>query len=224
MKTMLKEVLKSELPREKLIQFGPEILSDSELFAVMLGTGTKDENVFSMSSRILEEIKIHNLPRKNYSNLIKINGINKAKACLLIASFELSKRALLDESEKKKISCAKDVFEMIKHDFMRWREERCIVLVLNRRNEVISEKTISIGTLDSNVIHPREIFRIVIEENGASLILVHNHPSGNPEPSDEDIKITKQVKAASKMMGIDFLDHVIIGNKYFSMREENIIQ
>ena len=223
MKLILREVSKNELPREKLIEHGVETLSDSELLALLLNTGTREENVFMLSSRIIREIGIENFPKTSFEKLVKINGINKAKASTLVAAFELLSRATKKQSKNHPIKCAEDIYKILKDEALKWKQEKLVVFTLNTKNVIIKKRITSIGTVNSNLIHPRDIFREAIEDNATSIIISHNHPSGNVEPSEEDIHVTKELVKSSKILGIGLLDHIIMGNGYCSMRDEKIV-
>ena len=223
MKLILKEVNEDELPREKLIKYGVETLSNSELLALILHTGTKSENVFNMSSRIIREIGIENFPRLSYQQLTKISGINKSKASTLLASFELFSRTQ-QLSKDDVIKSANDVYIILKDEVKKWKQEKLILFSLNTKNKIIRKVITSVGTVNSNLVHPRDIFREAIEDNATSIIICHNHPSGNVEPSDADINITNELIKSSKLIGIDLLDHIIIGDGYYSIREKQILE
>ncbi len=224
MKLILKELSKEELPREKLIENGVESLSDSELLALLLHTGTKEENVFRMSSRIIRDVGIENFPRLSYQKMIQIKGISKAKATTIIAAFEFYSRSTKQIKNKNSIKSAKDIFNMLSDDAKKWKQEKFVLFTLDTKNRIIRKVILFTGTVNSNLIHPRDIFREAIEDNATSIIISHNHPSGNTEPSSEDISVTKELVKSSKYIGIELLDHIIIGDDYYSMREENLIE
>ena len=224
MKLILKELSQEELPREKLIEKGVESLSDSELLALLLHTGTKEENVFMMSSRIIREIGIENFPQLSYQKMVNIKGISKAKATTLIAAFEFHSRCNQKNKSKHSIKSAKDIFNILSDEARKWKQEKFILFTLDTKNRVIRKVILFTGTVNSNLIHPRDIFREAIEDNATSIIIAHNHPSGNTEPSKEDINVTKELLKSSKYIGIELLDHIIIGDDYFSMREENSVE
>jgi len=223
-KFTIREMPKVERPREKLIEKGPENLKDEELLAILLRTGTKEKNVLELAKEVLRKFSKKKILRLKYEDLIKIKGIDSAKAGTILAAVELVKRALkIGEETLPKIESIRDVVSQF--SYLREKErEHLAALYLNARNEVIFKKHLFVGTLDANICHPREIFKYAIEKNSASVILVHNHPSGDPEPSKADLEITKRILEAGKIMGIDVLDHIIISKtKIFSFKEKKLI-
>ena len=220
----IREMPKIERPREKLIEKGPENLKDEELLAILLRTGTKEKNVLNLARQILRKFSKKKLLKLKYQDLIKIKGVNSAKATTILAAIELTKRILeVGEETLPKIESVKDV--VAQFSYLREKQrEHLAALYLNARNEVIFKKHLFVGTLDSNICHPREIFKYALEKNAASVILVHNHPSGDSEPSQADLEITKRIVEAGKIMGIDVLDHVIITKtKALSFKERKLI-
>jgi len=223
-KILIKEMPKVERPREKLIEKGPENLKDEELLAILLRTGTKEKSALDLAKQILKKFPKKKFQKLRYEDLIQIKGIDKAKACTILAAIEFTKRILkLGEETLPKIESVKDVIAQF--SYLRDKQrEHLAALYLNARNEVVFKKHLFVGTLDANICHPREIFKYAIEKNAASIILVHNHPSGDPTPSKADLEITKRIQEAGKIMGIDVLDHVIISkNKIFSFKEKKLI-
>jgi len=221
----IKDLPKIERPREKLIAKSPENLKDKELLAILLGTGTEGKNVIEVAEQILQKRPLKKFLQLKYADLTKIKGINSAKACTILASQELVKRALgVRDESLPKISSVEDILAQVV--YMRDKSrEHLMVLFLNARNELLHKKPMFIGTLNANLVHPREIFQEALKQNACSVILAHNHPSGNNEPSEDDITITKRIKEAGKIMGVDVLDHVIItkGKKPFSFAESELI-
>jgi len=215
----------SEKPRERLIKFGPSSLSNSELIAILLRTGVQNQNVLDLSKKILKQHSFASLSETSVGELQKIRGIGKAKACQLIACFELSKRISSFSGRKNLIvKSAEDIANYLMPKMRFLKKEHFIVFYLDSKNKVIKEETISIGTLNASIIHPREIFKSAIKESANAIILVHNHPTGNPEPSEADQKLTKKIEEASELIKISLLDHIIIGNnKWFSFEEKNLI-
>jgi DNA repair protein RadC len=220
----IREMPKVERPREKLIEKGPENLKDEELLAILLRTGTREKSALDLAKQILRKFSKKKFQKLNYEDLIKIKGIDEAKATTILAAIELTKRILkIGEETLPKIESVKDV--VAQFSYLREKQrEHLTALYLNARNEVVFKKHLFVGTLDSNICHPREIFKYAIENNAASVILVHNHPSGDPTPSKADLEITKRIQEAGKIMGIDLLDHIIISkNKIFSFKEKGLI-
>jgi len=220
----IKDIPKTERPREKLITKGPENLKDEELLAILLGTGVEGKSILEIAKQILRKYSKKRLLKMKYEELSKIKGIGPAKACIILASQELVKRALkIQDSGLPIVQSVNDVVLQVGYIRDKSREH-FIAIYLNARNELIFRKHIFIGTLNASLVHPREIFKEALEHNAASIILVHNHPSGDPEPSEDDLEITKRIIEAGKIMGIDILDHIIITkNKIFSFKEHKLI-
>lgn len=221
----IKDLPKIERPRERLVARGPENLKNKELLAILLGTGTEGKNVIEVAEQILEKYPVKNFLQLKYEDLLKIKGINSAKACIILASQELVKRALdVRDESLPKINSVQDV--LAQSVYMRDKSrEHLMALFLNARNELLYKKPMFIGTLNANLVHPREIFQEALKQNAASVILAHNHPSGDNEPSEDDILITKRISEAGKLMGVEVLDHVIISkNKSpYSFKENKLI-
>ena len=202
----MKELFFSDRPREKLLDKGAKSLSDIELLSILLGKGTQKKDVIHLANEIM---KIHDNDLRNMdvNSLLEIDGIGPAKACNLIAGFELARR--YNGRKISTIKCAEDVIPLIAH-IRDKKQEYFICITLNGANEVISNRIVTVGLLNSSQIHPREVFADAISDRAASVVLVHNHPSGNLEPSDEDREITRQMKNAGKLLGIKVLDHLIL--------------
>jgi len=220
----LKSMPKIERPREKLIAKGPANLKDEELLAILLGTGVEGKNVIEVAKQILNKYSKKRLLKLTYNDLSKIKGIGLAKACTILAAAELVKRALkIGEATLPIIRSTKDVIAQAVYMRDKTREH-LMALFLNARNEMIYKKPMFIGTLNANLVHPREIFQEALKQNATSVILVHNHPSGDPDPSEDDLTITKRIVEAGKIMGIDVLDHVIITkNKTLSFKGQRLL-
>ncbi|MEJ2616438.1 MAG: DNA repair protein RadC [Ignavibacteriaceae bacterium] len=214
-------------PREKLILRGVQNLTDAELIAILLRTGTKGKSVINVAQELLNKNKnLAVLATLSFSNLLKTNGIGQDKAATLIAAFEINRR--IESQSKwvsnKRITSPKDVADIFIPLLRDEIKEKFILVCLNSANKVIKFEIISVGNLNSSVVHPREIFKAAIENNSASVILIHNHPSGNPEPSNEDITITKKIVEAGKILDIPVFDHLIIaGNLFTSFVDKRII-
>jgi len=220
----IKDLPKIERPREKLVSKGTQNLKDEELLAILLRTGREGKNVLELARQVLTQYPKKRLLKLRYEDLIKIKGINSAKACTILAAIELVKRALEKGEETLPIiRSTKDVIAQAVYMRDKTREH-LMAIYLNARNEMIFKKPMFIGTLNANLVHPREIFQEALKQNAASVILVHNHPSGDAEPSEDDLTITKRIIEAGKTMGINVLDHVIITkNKVFSFKEKKLI-
>jgi len=223
-KYKIKDLPKVDRPREKLILKGPQNLKDEELLAILLRTGIEGKNVLEIAKQILRKYSKKRILKMTYQDLMKIKGINSAKACTILASIELIKRALeVGEETLPKIESIKDVIAQFSYLRDKTREHLA-ALYLNARNELVFKKHIFVGTLDANIAHPREIFEHALTNHASSVILVHNHPSGDPEPSKADLEITKRILEAGKILGIDILDHIIITKtKAFSFKEKKLI-
>ena len=216
----IKEMNEDSRPRERLVKFGVENLSDAELLALILEKGTKQENVIEMSNRLINKHGLNKLSDCSLKELQKIKGIGFAKACQILALFEINKRNVLSEKPRTFISSAKSVFDLMNEKLKDEKQEHFIAILLNNRNYFIKEQLLTKGVLDASIIDPREVFKPAIKNSASRIILVHNHPSGNPEPSKEDLEVTKKLFEAGELLGIKVLDHVIIGrDKYWSWKE-----
>lgn len=218
----IKDLPKVDRPREKLIQYGPGRLSNSELLAIILRSGKKGENVIDFAEKILKRFKSVNLPELTYKDLIIIPGLGPAKACEIVACFELSKRLIQKKIDKLYLS-AEDVWKELK-DIRDNKKEHFVVFYLDSRNQEIKRDIVSIGSLNANLIHPREVFEPAVKNSVAQIILAHNHPSGNTEPSEDDIDINKRLIEAGKILGIEIIDHVIVTKRnYLSFKQRGLI-
>lgn len=216
----------NERPRERLLRYGPDSLSNAELLAIILRTGCKSENIITLSNRILKDSSgLNGLLSMDAEECMKMKGIGKAKASQILALAEISRRFKSYKSgEEYKISSPRDVANLLMEDMRGLKKEYLKIIMLNIKNVILSIKDISIGSLNSSIVHPREVFTEAIKKHSASIILCHNHPSGDPSPSEEDIHVTGRIKECSKILGIDFLDHIIIGNGiYVSLKEKGIM-
>ncbi|MBN2109609.1 MAG: DNA repair protein RadC [Methanosarcinaceae archaeon] len=221
-KICIREMPEDERPRERLLKFGPEALSNAELLAIILRTGSRKENVVNMCSRIFSEYSLKQLSQANINQLMQIHGIGAAKAAQIAAVFELARKleSFTDEP-KRKIRSPADVYSLLYPKMREQKRERLVALLLDTKNQVLREEIISIGTLNANIVHPREVFKAALMESCASVIISHNHPSGDPTPSREDIAVTEKLVEGGKLLGIDLLDHVVIGDgRYVSLKDE----
>jgi len=224
-KLLIKDLSQIDRPREKLAKYGPEFLKDNELLAILLRTGTKGKSALKIADEILSKFSKKKLLGLLFDQLKQIKGIGPAKACQILAAFELSKRVLkVDTSNTRPtIQTPKDVIAQVSY-LTHHKKENFVVLYLNSRNELLNKETISIGTLNANLVHPREVFEPAIVGFSSSVVFVHNHPSGDPEPSEDDLKITKQLTDAGKILGIEVVDHIIISqDKFTSFKEKKLI-
>jgi len=216
----IKDISAENRPRERLESKGAVALSDAELLAIILKVGNREENVIDMSNRLLSNYGIDKLASCSLKQLQSIKGIGKAKACQILALFEINKRHSLSKQNGKPIKSAKDVFEYCSPKLSNMDKECFMVLHLNSKNKIIKDEIISVGTLNSSLIHPREVFKSAIKESANAVILVHNHPSGDTDPSKEDEEITERLSDVGELLNIKVLDHVIIGkNDYHSFKE-----
>jgi DNA repair protein RadC len=220
-KLRILDMQKEERPRERLIKNGAAALSDSELLAIILRTGSKQENVINLSQRLLSEYNLKQLSTINIAQLMNIHGIKESKAAQIVACFEIARRLeSFNEEVKPKVNSPEDVYRRIYPRMREQKKENFIELCLDTKNQIIREEIISIGSLNANVVHPREVFKTALAVSAAHIIVAHNHPSGDPTPSREDIEVTKKLIEAGKIIGVDVLDHVIIGDgRHFSMKE-----
>ena len=220
----IKDLPKIERPRERLVAKGAENLKDAELLAILLRTGNRGKNVLEVAKQILSKHSKKRLLQLNYQDFIKIKGIDSAKATTLLAGFELAKRALeVNDANLPVIITPQDVMAQLT-ELRHNKKEHFVVLYLNARNQLVHKETISIGTLNASLVHPREVFEGAISHLAAQIIIAHNHPSGDPEPSEDDLVITKRLVEAGKILGIDVLDHIIIAKQRFiSFKEKGLI-
>jgi len=216
----------NERPREKLLRYGAESLSNNELLAIILRTGSKQENIISLCGRIISECGgLNGLLSSSADEFKKLKGIGNAKATQLLALTEISKRLRSFKSgEEYKITSPKDIAEYLMEEMRYLKKEYLKLIMLNTKNIIISIKDISIGNLNSSIVHPREVFYEAIRKCSASVVICHNHPSGDPTPSKEDVSITTRLKECGKLLGIEVLDHIIIGNgTYVSLKEKGML-
>ena len=215
-----------ERPRERLLKLGSEALSAQEILALILGRGIKGESVMVTSQRLLSKFgNLKGVANASVEELSEIRGIGLAKAAQIKAAAELSKRleTVAEESQKPAIKSPEDVATIVRSQLKGKKREHFLVLCLDTRNRLINYKPVSMGSLDTSVVHPREVFKEAISSSAASVIFVHNHPSGDPEPSKEDIELTKRLAKAGEIVGIDVLDHIIVCDRsYLSLKARNL--
>lgn len=217
----IQQVATQERPRERLVLFGAEQLSNHELLAILIGSGTKKESVLDIATRLLNQFEtLLNLKHATIEELQAVDGIGRVKAMYLLAAFELGRRSHLpNRLERTVVKHPDDAADYLMSDLAQLMQEHFVVLFLNVKNEIIHKQTIFIGSLNASIVHPREIFREAVKRSAASIICAHNHPSGNPTPSPEDIEVTKRIAEAGGIIGIELLDHIIIGDyRYISMK------
>src|SRR3989338_5731057 len=217
----IKDLPDSSKPRERFLKHGAEALSDAELFAIILRTGLVGENVMEMANRLISKFGLVNLFDCSLKELQQIKGIGPSKAMQLLAMSELGKRYNQEKNAIKKITCSEDVFKLFHARLRDKKQEHFYVLMLDTKNNIIGEQLISKGILDASIIHPREVFKPAIKNSASKIILVHNHPSGDASPSSEDLEITEKLIKSGEEIGIKVLDHIIIGEKFWSWKESN---
>ncbi|MGL4874997.1 MAG: RadC family protein [Clostridium sp.] len=220
------DIPKGERPQEKLISFGAESLTDAELLALILRTGIKGENVITLSQRIIAELGgLDGILNASLEDIKKIKGIKDSKGTRILAIVEIARRLKsLRNLEKKKVTKAEDLVEFLYPEMSTLNQEVLKLVVLNTKNQITRVKDVFKGSLNSAIVHPREIFNEALKASAASIIICHNHPSGDPTPSKEDIMITKRISSCGELLGINLTDHIIVGdNKYVSLREKGII-
>ncbi|CAN5168939.1 DNA repair protein RadC [soil metagenome] len=223
----IKSWSEDDRPREKLLLKGTSALSDAELIAILIGSGTAKMSAVDVSKKVLQNVdnNLHQLARLSVKDLIKIKGIGEARAITIIAALELGRRRKdLESNEKPKISSSKDAFDLISGDLMDLSHEEFWVLLLNRANRLIKKKRISEGGVSGTVADPKIIFKMALEELASGIIVAHNHPSGNMIASQSDIDLTKKLREAGKFLEVQLLDHLIVcGQKYFSFADEGVL-
>lgn len=223
-KLFIREMPEDCLPRERLEVVGEKALSNQELLAILLRTGSKNVNVMEVASKFLNYFNhLYELKNATLTEMMEIKGIGRIKAIELRAAIEFGYRIQQSTQLKLgKVSSSYQIAQNLIYELQDFQQEHLVCLYLNTKNEVIKQETVFKGSLNQSVAHPREVFRSAVKCSAARLILAHNHPSGNPTPSESDIHFTQRMQECGKMMGIEVLDHIIIGEQvYISMREEN---
>ncbi|MBB5174388.1 DNA repair protein RadC [Texcoconibacillus texcoconensis] len=223
---MIRDVPKSERPRERMLQEGAQSLSNQELFALLLGSGTKEESVVQLAGRVLSHFKnLRFLKDASIHELKQIRGVGDAKAVQMKAAMEIGRRMnSVPAEERYAIRSPEDVSKLVMDDMRHLMQEHFVAIYLNTKNEVLYKDTIFIGSLNASIVHPREVYKQALRYSAAAVICLHNHPSGNPDPSREDIDVTRRLTECGQMIGIELLDHVIIGDKCFtSLKEKGYI-
>ena len=223
----IKEMPASCRPQEKMMYAGPEALSDSELLALIIRTGTSEMSAVQLAEEVISyaSANIGNLGRADPKELIEIHGIGTAKACSIIAAMELSKRLMSGQvMDGGRIANSEDISRFLLRDMLHEKREMFVSIHLDSRQRIESRHIVSIGSLDAAPVHPREVFAQAVKRGAAAVIVAHNHPSGDPTPSPQDIAVTRRLSEASHIIGISLLDHLIIGNgKCLSLRDEGYL-
>ncbi|MCJ7484407.1 MAG: DNA repair protein RadC [Thermodesulfovibrionales bacterium] len=214
-----------ERPRERLVKFGEQALSAQELLQLILGRGIAGESVVVTAQKLLSQFgSLQRLAEASIEELSLIKGIGLAKAAQIKAAFEIGRRLSTQAMpyKSKELTDPEKVYRLIKSKLKDYHKEHFYIIVLNSRNWSVAE--VSIGTLNANIVHPREVFAEAIKNKAASVIFVHNHPSGDPEPSEEDLEITRKLVESGKILGIEIIDHVIVTkDKFISMKQKGIL-
>lgn len=218
----IKDLPKVDRPREKLEKYGPERLSDSELLAILLRTGSEGINVVELSSKILRKFSGAGLAKASIKDLKNTFGLGSAKACEIVACFELGRR-LLQNKQSALLLSPQDVWNELK-DIRDHKKEHFVIFFLDSRNQEIKREIVSVGSLNANHVHPREVFEPAVRHLAAQVIIAHNHPSGDAEPSKADLEITKKLVEGGNILGIEMKDHVIVTkDNYASFKERGLI-
>ncbi|TKH04726.1 JAB domain-containing protein [Peribacillus simplex] len=223
---LIRDYPKEERPRERFLQDGPQSLSNQELLALLLRTGSREESVLQLSGRLINSFKgLRLLKEASVEELTVIKGIGEAKAIQILASIELGRRINnLNDQDRYVIRSPEDGANYCMEEMRFLSQEHFVCLYLNTKNQVLQKTTVFIGSLNASIVHPREVFKEAFKRSAASIICLHNHPSGDPSPSREDIEVTKRLVECGKIIGIEVLDHIIIGeHKYVSLKEKGYL-
>lgn len=221
--TVLRDVPHEERPRERMMRYGAEALSHTELLAILLRTGSEKQSAVHLAGALLKQCgSLRNLMDMSMEEMTAIRGIGPAKATQLRAGIELGRRITRSRlGEVVTVRKPEDAAEYVMEELRYLKKEHFVCLFLNTKNHIIARETLSMGTLNASLVHPREVFRAAIQKSSASIICVHNHPSGDPTPSPEDISLTKRLAEAGHLMGIEVLDHLVIGDgRFVSLKEQ----
>ena len=217
----LKDYIEEDKPREKLEKLGSENLSDSELLSILLRVGSKSESVNELSTRILKENDgLKGLSELSLEKLCEVEGIKKSKATTILAAFEIGKRLASNRPKKLKLRNSDEIFAYYKNEFIGAKQEKFYALYFDTKMNLIKREEIFKGSIDNVEVHPRDVFREAISLNAKYIVVMHNHPSGDPTPSEADIKVTEKLKQVTNLLKIELVDHIIIGN----MRYKSIMQ
>ncbi|PAQ16349.1 hypothetical protein CD798_01770 [Bacillaceae bacterium SAOS 7] len=223
---MIKDVPLEDRPRERMITNGPKSLSNHELLAIILRTGTKHESVLQLSNRVLQTFEgLRMLKDASLEEITSIKGIGQAKAVQIMSALELGRRiSHLKFEDRYVIRSPEDGANYVMEEMRFLSQEHFVCLYLNTKNQVLHKQTLFIGSLNASIVHPREVFKEAFRRSAASVICIHNHPSGDPAPSREDVEVTKRLVECGKLLGVEVLDHLIIGDKkYVSLKEKGYV-
>lgn len=223
----IKSWAEDDRPREKLIAKGPVSLTDAELLAILIGSGSRNESAVDLCKRILASVgnNLGELAKLSVTDLMKFKGIGDAKAITIVAALELGKRRRLAEATKREgITCSKDAYEILLPLFEDLKHEEFWVLLLNRANKVVRKEKISTGGVAGTIVDNKIILKLAIETLASGMVLAHNHPSGNLKPSQADINLTRQIKQAAQLVDVSLVDHLIVtGHGYYSFADEGML-
>ena len=222
----MKAIAPHDRPREKLARLGPASLGDNELVAIVLGQGQPRTTALDLANLVLTAVGgVEGLVRARHDDLVRVRGIASARAAQLLAAVELGRRSVTRGSrERVQLTSPRSVAELLMPQYGNKAVEQFGVVLLDTKHRVLRTTVLSVGTLDASIVHPREIFREATAGGAAAIVLFHNHPSGDPEPSREDTRLTERLIAAGVVMGIDVLDHIILGDaRYYSFREKGSV-
>lgn len=223
---MIRDVPSEDRPRERLLNEGASVLSNQELLAIMLRSGTRQESVLHVAQRLLTHFQgLRLLKDASVDEITSLRGIGDSKAVQILASLELGKRfSRLQLAERVAIRSPEEGAELVMEDMRFLSQEHFVCLYLNTKNEVLHQQTVFVGSLNASIVHPREVFKEAFRHSAASVICFHNHPSGDPSPSREDTGITSRLVECGKMLGIEVLDHIVIGDqKFISLKEKGYV-
>ncbi len=222
---MIRDMPEDERPRERLARLGARAMSNAELLAITIRTGVGGENVVRLAERVLAHFNgLPGIARASLTELCQVNGVGPAKAAEMKAALELGRRLLVSApQERPRVTSPADAANLLMSEMMFLEQEHLRVILLDTRNHVLSTPTIYVGSLNTSVVRVGELFRAAIKENAAAMIVAHNHPSGDPSPSPEDVHVTRQIRQAGKLLDIELLDHIIIGHqRYVSLKERSL--
>lgn len=223
---MIRDFPLDERPRERFIQHGAQSLSNHELIAILLRTGTKEESVLQLANRLLTHFEgLRQLKSATLEEITSIKGVGAAKAIQILAAIEIGRRVTnLSFADRYVIRSPEDGAKYVMDEMRFLSQEHFVCLYLNTKNQVLHKHTVFIGSLNASIVHPREVYREALKRSAASVICLHNHPSGDPTPSREDIEVTRRLSESGKIIGVELLDHLIIGeNKFVSLKEKGYV-
>ena len=218
------DIEEGERPRERLLDLGPGVLGDSDLVAVLFGSGSAGSGVLATADRVVSSVNVRRLHQVALEDLLAIRGMGKARAAQLLAAAEIGRRLWPDGDAQPLVRGPENVYELTQ-DIRGMNREHFVGFYLNSRNQVLRREIISIGSLNASIVHPREVFLPAVAMSAASIILAHNHPSGDPTPSEEDLAITRRLVEAGRLLGIELLDHVVVArDAYASFKERRLLR